>query len=287
MVVYELENTVRPIASMIPGAVSCKKVSCANALIWSPPRMRAAGGGADDDLHDDDDDDGGVESDDVAPSEASDDAIARVAAPLSEVAALAEAYVEALDDGADVGDELRDVLADGAALGEVGAAAEQEAAPYEDPCDAADALMRDLEPEPAAASSVAEPPPPPRPIGARRARASAEVALEGGVMNFYLHDGRFTATCENPFHGQCVLTRHIGTRSHCKGRPVGLMAAWLSAGPMCESKKEHWDLLQDLSDDRAWRSSARDRVLAAPGGRQMAQFEAGNASGDLGELGSL
>ena len=120
MVVYELETTVRPIASMIPGAVSCKKVSCADALIWSPPRiaLRAAGGGADDDL--DDDDDGGAESDDVAPSEASDDAIAGVDAPLSEAAALATAYVEALDDGADVGGELRDLLADGAAPGEVG-----------------------------------------------------------------------------------------------------------------------------------------------------------------------
>ena len=64
--------------------------------------------------------------------------------------------------------------------------------------------------------------------------ACCRIEVPGGQLIYYEGDTRFTAVCDNPMHGSCVLTRYGSIRSKMKGRPCAMMAAWLAAGPITE-----------------------------------------------------
>ena len=76
---------------------------------------------------------------------------------------------------------------------------------------------------PAGAAAAAAPPE----LVPRPGRLAAEVVVqvEGGFLSYY-RQGVFTATCSNPLHQRCVLTRTAkGGRSEAQGRPLGLLTA--------------------------------------------------------------
>lgn len=137
----------------------------------------------------------------------------------------------------------------------------------------------------AASSSgpVAFEPPPPAPlpipdehhgpagrgVALRRGKAAATVVLEGGVLSYYTSNAVFQATCRNPFHGACVLTRKRSVLAQLRGRPCGLMAAWLALGPRCETKAAHWELLSELETDEEMVGALRDVLRSSEDGRAV------------------
>ena len=77
-----------------------------------------------------------------------------------------------------------------------------------------------------------------------RTNALAVVNLGGGKISAY-RSGWFEAVCNHPGHGGgCRLTRRGVGASRLtptqSGMPLGLMAAWLAVGPLCEDRTEHW-----------------------------------------------
>jgi hypothetical protein len=64
-----------------------------------------------------------------------------------------------------------------------------------------------------------------------------------GFISYYKKGCRFQATCFDACaqHGKCRLTRYAGASSHApsKGRPLGLMAAWLRFSHEVASHQEH------------------------------------------------
>ena len=100
------------------------------------------------------------------------------------------------------------------------------------------------------------------------ARSAAELVLEidGGVLSYY-RQGIFTATCSNPLHHRCVLTRTARAgRAPAQGRPLGLLASWLAMGTAVESKEEHWDKTTwpSFEDRRAAREALAQQDDAWP-----------------------
>ena len=50
----------------------------------------------------------------------------------------------------------------------------------------------------------------------------------GGKLSWYLRQCKWEATCKNPAHGKCVVTRSGGLKeSNLWGRPLGLLSAFL------------------------------------------------------------
>ena len=91
----------------------------------------------------------------------------------------------------------------------------------------------------------------------RRIHVPAQVVFDvpGGKLTFY-SKGYITATCSNPRHGKCVMSRStLVGRALGQGRPLGLMKAWLQLGRTCPSKEAHWD--KSLWPDLAARRLAR------------------------------
>ena len=132
------------------------------------------------------------------------------------------------------------------------------------------------------------PVPPPMPeadvVPARQLRARAERRLEvlGGVLTFY-NRGLFTATCSNPAHGKCVLSRtsEPGGRA-AQGRPLGLMSAWLFIGQDLPSKRSHWD--QEAWPNYETRAYHREQLEAIEGGLEMLACERPQEAGEGAEL---
>ena len=89
-----------------------------------------------------------------------------------------------------------------------------------------------------------------------RSHALSTVVVPGGVLSFY-RSGKFTAVCNNPFHGMCVLTRANTLRAAWRGRPLAGMLLWLEQGVRTESKEDHWASLAQVEDDRAGRLAMR------------------------------
>ena len=98
-------------------------------------------------------------------------------------------------------------------------------------------------------------------------------------MSFYDRDSRFTAVCDNAFHGHCVLTRYKTLRSAYKGRPCGFVAAWLAAGPFCEDKQKHTELIGELENRYSERLAARTMLRDMPGGQSFLDHELPSATG--------
>lgn len=102
---------------------------------------------------------------------------------------------------------------------------------------------------------------PPVPGVARtRGTFASQMTVNGGVIAFYDSNQVFQATCTNPFHGACVLTRKNTRRSHMKGRPVGFLVAWLAQGPFEETKDGHWKSIPHIAADVQARADARGIV---------------------------
>ena len=112
-----------------------------------------------------------------------------------------------------------------------------------------------------------------------RAPPAARLELPGGTIKYYATDGRFEAACCNPTHGSCVLSRNNRHRSRMGGRPCGFMAAWLAAGAAYEDKETHWQAIQEIEDDLASRTAAREEIVGMDGGLALLAGERASAEG--------
>lgn len=129
----------------------------------------------------------------------------------------------------------------------------------------------------------------------RALRGSADLALKvpGGTIRFYENKKQFTATCDNPNHGKCVLTRQShaykgNARSEnqkAKGRPLGQMCAWLAIGQHIHEREDHWD--PDRAPDHATRLAARLGLEASATGRLMLGNERDRQEGEGDEPAGL
>ena len=89
----------------------------------------------------------------------------------------------------------------------------------------------------------------------------------------------FTATCNNPLHGKCVLTRKSeayrraakSDNMAAKGRPLGFMSAWLDMGRHKPSKDHDWDTAN--YPDFHTRLVARLALSTASGGSDLLDKE--------------
>ena len=78
------------------------------------------------------------------------------------------------------------------------------------------------------------------PIPHLRGVCEATAMFPGGRISFYPSKGVFQASCNNPAHGRCVLTRSCRAKGFRQGgRPLGFLAAWLDDNGQ-PSKQEHW-----------------------------------------------
>lgn len=154
----------------------------------------------------------------------------------------------------------------------------------------------DAVPQSAAAQLVADPgrpagpPPPAAPgmesqparIGGLRALGMHSVHFEGGSVTYYAASAhskaRFQATCGNPSHGKCRLTR--SAEAHAKegvrqahGRPLGMLAAWLALANIAgfESKADHEVAVAFLDFDT--RMAARMDLARQPNGPELLATE--------------
>ena len=130
-------------------------------------------------------------------------------------------------------------------------------------------------PVPHALPAVPPPPPPYAPPagGRRRQRPEITVEVEGGSISYYASKNSFQAVCTNPFHGDCVLTRKCTTAANMKGRPLGLLSAFLKCGSTYTDKDAHWANIIHLSYDFAERKQCRESVMDTANGRIAALFE--------------
>jgi hypothetical protein len=101
----------------------------------------------------------------------------------------------------------------------------------------------------------------------------------GGQLAFYETNNTFQATCGNAFHGACVLSRRNTRGAHMQGRPVGLLAAWLSISGVYDTKEGHWEAIQDIVNDRALRLAHREGIATIEGGPALLLYELGAAAG--------
>jgi hypothetical protein len=274
---FRLVDSLRPIALFSPSDVNVIPLSKRDAVqFWPlPSRPRKKRGHGDDGaLCDDDDGMDEVEPEHVAPDE----------------------------DGADLpngGDELGDPIADATAklfdlMGDVGGAKEGD---VDDDADGSDSSVQSLEsadegvedilgdgldelkgeleellqaPEPM--PPPAPPPPPSVAESSVRSRAPVcSVDYMGGVISFY-KDGRFQATCPLKTHPLCRLTRYANAAGADKGRPIGLMAAWIaSANDWNQDEHRKKETLYFLTQPA--RLKHRLRIKESPGGPQLISHE--------------
>ena len=66
-----------------------------------------------------------------------------------------------------------------------------------------------------------------------------------------------------------MLTRKRSVLAQLRGRPCGLVAAWLALGPRCETKAAHWDLLADLETDEEMLGACLDVLRSSEDGRAV------------------
>ena len=133
---------------------------------------------------------------------------------------------------------------------------------------------------PAPAEAAAAPVIAPAPI----VRLPAEYRLEvpGGLLTYYGARRFFTATCRNPDHGRCVLSRTAEAgRRGAQGRPLGLLTAWLYLGQDLPTKEDHFNRL--FFPNHAVRSFHRAELQAMPGADDLLQHERGQEVGEAPE----
>jgi hypothetical protein len=141
-------------------------------------------------------------------------------------------------------------------------------------------------PEPTAPTMETALPPapvplPPEPVAGgfalrgRPGRAIATCRLRGGAISYY-RNGNYEAVCSHPDHGRCRMTRAgnqaRGHDNYAKGRPLGLLAAWLDFGQHCNDQAEHRDEVA-MMFTQGLRLAARRELLLLPGGDELAVHE--------------
>ena len=114
-------------------------------------------------------------------------------------------------------------------------------------------------------------------------RLPAEYSVEvvGGRLAFYAA-GFFTATCRNPRHGRCVMTRSSQPGGKAaQGRPLGLLMSWLQRSDLCLSKEEHWN--KESMPSLEQRTAARNQLASVVGGQTLLAFERPKRPGEADE----
>ena len=112
---------------------------------------------------------------------------------------------------------------------------------------------------------------------ATRDAAELVVQLPSGDIRYYRKGNHFVATCRCEKHQDqdvsCSRKRTANpprNRSG-QGRPLGLLAAWLEAGPQLDSQAAHVHMQEDISFEQ--RKAARARLLALPNAQRLLEFE--------------
>ena len=260
---YILEDDLRPIATFIPGNPSATRYRHPPITFWDPARRRSGakagavdaddGSGAPWGLDDDDDEKEGEQ-------------------PMFEEFAPDVLEFEAsLDSLEPDGGEQPDDPPDGGGSDSPGLAPEPPVAgASSDPPIGAEwpAGGHDGEPLPL-------PPPPDAVPGAPvvervyKGRKPPDIVYEteAGVLCYYESDGRFVAMCSNALHGNgCVLTRFRSKRAHMEGRPVCFLQAWLTHGPLHDSKADHWAVIPELASNLQARKDEYRELLVVEAG---------------------
>lgn len=112
----------------------------------------------------------------------------------------------------------------------------------------------------------------------RRGTAEVTVIVPGGYVSFYSNKMVFQATCDNPNHGTCKLTRTCRGGSAGSsgapngGRPVAFLAAWLANGEHLESKPQHWDRAV-MNSSLEQRVRLRNMFKQVESGRRLLSYE--------------
>ena len=117
-------------------------------------------------------------------------------------------------------------------------------------------------------------------------RIRAELALEvpGGVLRYYETTKLFTATCANPAHGRCVLSRTSEAgRRKAQGRPLGLLMSWLARGEDAGTKEEHWSKDLCLSPSATTRAEHREVLEGLIGSQDFLERERAQEAGESKE----
>lgn len=116
-----------------------------------------------------------------------------------------------------------------------------------------------------------------RPDG-RKGGSEVTVVVPGGFVAFYANKQQFQATCDNPSHGSCKLTRTCRGSSAAPsavpkgGRPVAFLAAWLANGEHVDSKAQHWDRAL-MNSSLEQRTRLRNMFKEVASGRQLLSYE--------------
>lgn len=146
-------------------------------------------------------------------------------------------------------------------------------------------LAQGVEPraEPATAASAANsrpaPPPPAEAHVAAGPRMPAETVVTlpaRGEIRFYILGGRFQATCFR--HPNCRLTRYLGKegvsrqRAPGRGRPCGLLAAWL-LDDTPGNQEDHKNALYVARMPYALRAASREHLKTVDNGPELLACE--------------
>jgi hypothetical protein len=120
-------------------------------------------------------------------------------------------------------------------------------------------------------------------FGEKRGQADAVFAYAGGTISYYVNKRDFEAVCRQHKDGKrrCVVTRQStsyarsssDTRTPTGGRPLGLLCAWLEAGPCCGYRFVHCEQTSVLEEDYDARLAARLRAMTVPGYDAIARHE--------------
>lgn len=124
--------------------------------------------------------------------------------------------------------------------------------PAQEPDVAADSLVAPPprpppEPEHVADSVVSPPPPPPAPEAQSAPPPPPWVtcSFPRGRVTWYRSKTAFQATCAGRNHVRCILTRTSNNNGPMQGRPMALIAAWLS-WPEDLTREQHMALVPEL-----------------------------------------
>jgi len=131
-------------------------------------------------------------------------------------------------------------------------------------------------------------PPSPRVASSQRAigtrtQALVTVRFEAGTIAYYPASGIFQATCLNPWHGRCVLTRSVPGVASAKPRRavLGLLAHWVTNNDQSD-KAGHWTR-EALQPSRADRAAALQFLHLVEGGPALFHHEGEKRAGDDSE----
>ena len=131
--------------------------------------------------------------------------------------------------------------------------------------------------------------------GGPKGKAIIVACVPGGKISYYA-SGRFRAVCDlsaGTHRGysasggvcQCQLSRTSrGSDNESQGRPLGLMAAWLSVGASYPDKPSHGDVFVPLGLNHEKRQKIRDRLMASSSDfRKLADKERKQRAGEASE----